>query len=287
MKTLVKVFLASICVVFLAVKWSEPTFNAESLRGARVLVTGASTGIGEQMAYHYARFGAQIVITARREKVLSQVAEKCLSLGAQKALYIAADMANESDPEKVVNFALEKLEGLDYVVLNHIGPSPFHMWEGDVEHTRWLMQVNFFSYIQMAWKALPSLEQNKGSLVIVSSLLAKISSPFVAPYSSTKFALNGFFGALGNELILKKSNVSISICTLGLIDTDQAMEKVGAITNVRAYPATDAALNIITTGATRQPELYYPWHTYIVTVTKDWLPSATNYIMRNTYKYNP
>lgn len=45
----------------------------ESLRGARVVVTGASTGIGEQMAYHYARFGAQLVITARREKVLQQV----------------------------------------------------------------------------------------------------------------------------------------------------------------------------------------------------------------------
>lgn len=45
----------------------------ESLKGARVVVTGASTGIGEQMAYHYARFGAQIVITARREKVLQQV----------------------------------------------------------------------------------------------------------------------------------------------------------------------------------------------------------------------
>lgn len=48
----------------------------ESLRGARVLVTGASTGIGEQLAYHYARFGAQIVITARREKVLQQVSER-------------------------------------------------------------------------------------------------------------------------------------------------------------------------------------------------------------------
>lgn len=153
---------------------------SESLRGARVLVTGASTGIGEQMAYHYASFGAQIVITARREKVLqqvsepekrknglkaqpgvlllsllqlhetvnaltlifaSQVAEKCLSLGAQRALYIAADMGNESDPDKVIDFALEKLGGLDYVVLNHIGPSPFSMWEVDVEHTRWLMKV--------------------------------------------------------------------------------------------------------------------------------------------------
>ncbi|XP_056234239.1 hydroxysteroid 11-beta-dehydrogenase 1-like protein [Seriola aureovittata] len=287
MGTFTKILLASICVAFIAVKWSAPSFNPESLRGARVLLTGASTGIGEQMAYHYARFGAQLVITARREKVLQQVAEKCLSLGAQKALYIAADMGSESDPEKVVDFAREKLGGLDYLVLNHIGPSPFSMWEGNVEHVRWLMKVNFFSYIQMAWKALDSLEQSKGSLVIVSSLLGKMPSPFVAPYTSTKFAVNGFFGALYHELAMRKSNVSISICTLGLIDTDSAMEKVRGVTDVPAYPATDAALNIIITGATRQPELFYPWFTHIVNLSKDWIPSATSYIIQNSYKYDP
>ncbi|XP_034072120.1 hydroxysteroid 11-beta-dehydrogenase 1-like protein [Gymnodraco acuticeps] len=287
MGTCTKVLLASICVAFLAVKWTSPSFNKESLKGARVLVTGSSTGIGEQMAYHYASFGAQIVITARREKVLQQVAEKCLSLGAQKALYIAADMASESDPDKVVDFALEKLGGLDYLVLNHIGPSPFSMWEGDVEHTRWLMKVNFFSYIQMAWRALPSLEQSNGSLVIVSSLLGKMPSPFVAPYTSTKFALNGFFGALQHELAMKKSNVSISICTLGLIDTEAAMEKVKGVTSVPAYPATEAAMNIIITGATRQSELFYPWITYILSITKEIFPSITGYIMKNSYTYNP
>ncbi|XP_054458691.1 hydroxysteroid 11-beta-dehydrogenase 1-like protein [Anoplopoma fimbria] len=287
MGTFTKVVLTATLVVFLAVRWTAPRFDAESLRGARVLVTGASTGIGEQMAYHYARFGAQIVITARREKVLQQVAEKCLSLGAQKALYIAADMASESDPDKAVDFALENLGGLDYLVLNHIGPSPFSMWDGDVEHTRWLMKVNFFSYVQMAWRALASLEQSKGSLLIVSSLLGKMPSPFVAPYTSTKFALNGFFGALYHELAMNNSNVSISICTLGLIDTESAMDKVRGVTNVPAYPATDAALNIIITGATRQPELFYPWFTQIVTLSKDWFPSATNYIIQNSYNYNP
>lgn len=251
------------------------------------MVTGASTGIGEQIAYHYARFGAQIVITARREKVLQQVVEKCLSLGAQKAFYMAADMAIETDPEKVVDFAVEKLGGLDYLVLNHIGPSPFAMWDGDVEHTRWLMQVNFFSYVQMAWKALASLEQSKGSLVIVSSLLGKMPSPFVAPYTSTKFALNGFFGALYHELAMKRSNVSISLCTLGLIDTESAMEKVRGVTSVPAYPASEAALNIVITGATRQQELFYPWFTYVASVIKDWFPSITNYIIQNTYNYVP
>ncbi|XP_013860026.1 hydroxysteroid 11-beta-dehydrogenase 1-like protein [Austrofundulus limnaeus] len=282
MGQLAKFLLVSICVAYMAVKWTAPSFDQESLRGARVLVTGASKGIGEQMAYHYGRFGAKIVITGRREKALQQVVEKCLSLGAQKALYIAADMGNESDPDKVVDFALEKLGGLDYLVLNHIGSSSFSMWDGDVEHARWLMKVNFFSYIQMAWKALPSLEQSKGSLVIVSSAAGKVPSPFVATYTSTKSALNGFFGSLYHELAMRKSNVSISICTLGLIDTESAMEKVRGLINVPAYPATEAALNIIKTGATRQQELYYPWFTYVMCVIRDWYPPLTNYIMQNS-----
>lgn len=60
----------------------------------------------------------------------------------------------------------------------------------------------------------------------VDSYTGKSTSPFVAPYCATKSALNGFFGALYHELAMKKSNVSLSLCTLGLIDTESAMEKV-------------------------------------------------------------
>lgn len=154
-------------------------------------------------------------------------------------------------------------------------------------------------------------------------------SPFVAPYTSTKFALNGFFGAFGHELAMKKSNVSVSICTLGLIDTESAMEKVRLVkhapnitdtsdtfiligllftffsqllsiigktniylslrgyTDLPAYPASEAALNIITTGTTRQPELFYPWFTRVVALSKDWFPSITSYVIQNSYNYNP
>ncbi|XP_040509445.1 hydroxysteroid 11-beta-dehydrogenase 1-like protein isoform X7 [Gallus gallus] len=126
--------------VLLAFFWRD-TFQPEQLSGARVLLTGASAGIGEQMAYHYATFGAEIVLTARREAVLQEVMKKCLTLGAKKVFYIPADMSSPSEPDRVVQFAVQNLGGLDYLVLNHIGVSPFQMWGGDVEHTRWLMQL--------------------------------------------------------------------------------------------------------------------------------------------------
>ncbi|XP_042669072.1 hydroxysteroid 11-beta-dehydrogenase 1-like protein isoform X1 [Centrocercus urophasianus] len=210
--------------VLLAFFWRD-TFQPEQLSGARVLLTGASTGIGEQMAYHYATFGAEIVLTARREAVLQEVVEKCLSLGAKKAFYIPADMSSPSEPDRVLRFAVQKLGGLDYLVLNHIGISPFQMWGGDVEHSRWLMEVNFFSYVALATAALPTLEKNHGSVVVVSSLTGKIPTPFTTSYSATKFALDGFFSSLRHELMMQERNVSITLCILGLIDTATALEK--------------------------------------------------------------
>ncbi|XP_017567541.1 hydroxysteroid 11-beta-dehydrogenase 1-like protein [Pygocentrus nattereri] len=288
MKLPAKIFLfGTLSAAFLAYLWSGPAFNEESLKGVKVLVTGASTGIGEQVAYHYARLGAQIVITARRENVLKEVVKKCQDLGAQKALYISADMGISADVDRVVEFAEQQLEGLDYIVLNHIGPSPYQMWDSDVDHMRWLMQVNFHSYVQMAVKALPALEKSKGSIVVVSSLLGKMCSPFALPYIATKFALNGFFGSLQHELAMKQSNVSISICILGLIDTDSAMEKIKGHIDITPYPAHEAAWQIIKAGVLRQSEIFYPWYTYYGVLFRDWFPHARDQVIRSCYNYQP
>uniref|UniRef100_A0A8C0GAE3 Hydroxysteroid 11-beta-dehydrogenase 1-like protein n=1 Tax=Chelonoidis abingdonii TaxID=106734 RepID=A0A8C0GAE3_CHEAB len=219
---------AGMIVGLLAFFWRD-TFNPGSISGARVLLTGASTGIGEQMAYHYSRFGAEIVLTARRGTLLQKVMEKCLQLGAKKVFYIQADMSSPQAPEEVMHFALQKLVGLDHLVLNHIGGTPFRMWDGDVEHTRWLMQVNFLSYVALASAALPILAESKGSLIVVSSLTGKISTPFTTSYSATKFALDGFFSSLRHELAMQKQDVCITLCILGLIDTEMALEKTRCV----------------------------------------------------------
>lgn len=70
-----------------------------------------------------------------------QVVKKCTEMGAQKALFIPADMANPADSDRVVQYAIDQLGGMDFLVLNHIGPSPYGMWDGDVEHARWLLEV--------------------------------------------------------------------------------------------------------------------------------------------------
>ncbi|NWZ70495.1 DHI1L protein, partial [Acrocephalus arundinaceus] len=269
----------------IAFLWKDD-FNPENLSGARVLVTGASAGIGEQIAYHYARFGAEIVLTARREAVLQKVMKKCQTLGAKKIFYIPADMSSPSEPEKVVQFAVQKLGGLDYLVLNHVGTNRFQEWTGDVGYTRWLMQVNFLSYVALATAALPTLEKNRGALVVVSSLTGKMPTPFTTSYSATKFALDGFFGSLRHELIMQKRNVSVTLCILGLIDTASAMENTRGKVHLSASPAPEAALAIVRGGAARAHEIFYPRWLQQLCCLWALFPSSGNQVLRTFYNYS-
>ncbi|CAM4586837.1 unnamed protein product [Leuciscus chuanchicus] len=276
MKLYLSFFLLSAALV--AYMWRD-TFDPDSVRGTRVLITGASSGIGEQMAYHYARFGAQIIITARRLEALKKVAQKCVKLGAQKMMYMTGDMSDPADPERVVKYAVEKLGGLDFLVLNHVGNTNVEFWNRDADHVRSLMQVNFVSYTQMTAAALPALETSAGSIIVVSSLAGKLASPFVAPYTSTKFAMNGFFGAMQSELAIQKSNVSVSIMILGLIDTESAMNKTRGFTTMTAYPASEAALSIIKAGASRQKEAFYPWFHYFTCLINNVFPFLKDLVL--------
>uniref|UniRef100_A0A8C5JRC0 11-beta-hydroxysteroid dehydrogenase 1 n=1 Tax=Junco hyemalis TaxID=40217 RepID=A0A8C5JRC0_JUNHY len=202
--------------------YSAPeNFNEEMLRGKRVIVTGASSGIGEQMAYHLARMEAHLLLTARTEAKLQKVVERCLELGAASARYISGSMASPSLPEEVLREAENTWGGLDMLILNHIGQSGFTFFSGDVGHVRSLMETNFVSYVALATAALPLLRESEGSIVVVSSIAGKIAGPFTAPYSATKFALDGFFSSLRQELIIDKINVSITLCILGYINTGE------------------------------------------------------------------
>ncbi|KAM6998313.1 11-beta-hydroxysteroid dehydrogenase 1-like [Passerculus sandwichensis] len=239
--------------------YSAPeNFNEEMLRGKRVIVTGASSGIGEQMAYHLARMEAHLLLTARTEAKLQKVVERCLELGAASARYISGSMASPSLPEEVLREAENTWGGLDMLILNHIGQSGFTFFSGDVEHVRSLMETNFVSYVALATAALPLLRESEGSIVVVSSIAGKIAGPFTAPYSATKFALDGFFSSLRQELIIDKINVSITLCILGYINTESAVRAVSHVIPDTPAPKEECALEIIRAGALRRRELRYP-----------------------------
>ncbi|XP_073881581.1 hydroxysteroid 11-beta-dehydrogenase 1-like protein isoform X19 [Macaca fascicularis] len=177
-------------------------------------------------------------------------------------------MASPEAPESVVQFALDKLGGLDYLVLNHIGGVPAGTRARTPQATRWLMQVNFLSYVQLTSRALPSLTDSKGSLVVVSSLLA------------AKFALDSFFGSLRRELDVQDVNVAITMCVLGLRDRASAAEAVRGVTRVKAAPGPKAALAVIRGGATRAAGVFYPWRFHLLCLLRRWLPRPRAWFIR-------
>ncbi|KAM8926115.1 hydroxysteroid 11-beta-dehydrogenase 1-like protein isoform 3-T6 [Lycaon pictus] len=271
--------LTGLGALFFSYYWDD-NFDPASLQGARVLLTGASAGVGEELAYHYARLGSHLVLTAHTEAFLQKVVGNCRKLGAPEVFYIAADMASPEVPGRVVQFALDKLGGLDYLVLNHLGATPAGTRSRSIQGTRWLLQVNLLSYVQLTSLALPSLTDSRGSLVVVSSLLGRVPTSFSSPYSAAKFALDGFFGSLRRELDVQDVNVAITMCVLGLRDRASAAEAVRGVTRAKAAPGPKAALAVIRGGATRAPGVFYPWRFHLLGLLRGWLPHPRAWFIR-------
>ena len=95
-------------IALLIARYVRDDFDWETVRGKRVIICGASTGIGESTAYQYARFGAKLVLVARRKEVLQRVAARCLELGAQQADHVVADLSTLEAAQVMVkvSFAL-------------------------------------------------------------------------------------------------------------------------------------------------------------------------------------
>ncbi|XP_061190976.1 hydroxysteroid 11-beta-dehydrogenase 1-like protein [Saccostrea echinata] len=279
--------------------WLIDDFNPDVLKGKRVVVTGSSTGIGEQIAYHYARMGAQVLVTARRENILKQVVARCKELGPKdgKYFYKAADMVNMSATKDVIQEAYDRLGGIDILILNHILPIPLGMWDGSPQNlslTDKIVDVNFKAYVHLTSHALPHLVASNGSLIVVSSLAGKIGQPFTAVYSATKFALDGFFGALRQEFKLKGCDVSITLCVIGLVGTENAIRGLRdygqhfLLAKLPAETPSDTALAIIKGGARRQREIYHPYLSMrVMTFLRDWLPNVVEYINRSMFTVPP
>ncbi|XP_047565353.1 hydroxysteroid 11-beta-dehydrogenase 1-like protein isoform X3 [Lutra lutra] len=274
--------LTGLGALFFSYYWDD-NFDPASLQGARVLLTGASAGVGEELAYHYARLGSHLVLTAHTEALLQKVVGNCRKLGAPKVFFIAADMASPEVPERVVQFALDKLgPAPPRPRPPPPGPAPpgQEFVRDAVTRSLHRLQVNFLSYVQLTSLALPSLTDSKGSLVVVSSLLGPVPTSFSSPYSAAKFALDGFFGSLRRELDVQDVNVAITMCVLGLRDRASTAEGFRGVSRAKAAPGPKAALAVIRGGATRAPGVFYPWRFHLLCLLRGWLPHPRAWFIR-------
>jgi NAD(P)-dependent dehydrogenase (short-subunit alcohol dehydrogenase family) len=191
---------------------------AETFAGKRVLVTGASSGIGAAVCEALAREGAHLVLAARRVERLEEQAAKCRGLGAQ-AHVVPADVTQVDACQRMVQESVRALGGLDMVVVN-AGLSMWAKFEEitDLSMFRTLMETNYLSAVYTTHFALPHLLASKGRIVAVSSLTGKTGVPTRTAYAASKHAMNGFFDSLRAEL--SHTGLTITVVCPGFVKTE-------------------------------------------------------------------
>jgi short-subunit dehydrogenase len=185
--------------------------------GKVVVITGASDGIGAELARQLAPTRTRLVLAARRVDALATVAADCEARGAQ-TLVVATDVGVEADCARLIAAAVERFGAID-VLVNNAGVSGHAMF-ADVTDFGWyedMMRVNFFGALWCTRHALPYIEASRGLIVGVSSLAGKVGVPGRTAYSPSKFAMAGFFEALRTELA---PGVAITMIFPGIVATE-------------------------------------------------------------------
>jgi len=259
-KTVYLVYLSVLAVSVIWLYCTKDTFVPGSIKGKRVLITGASSGIGEELAYQYARLGASIVVTGKRGFLLTEIAIKCKGLGATVAESVMADMTLPEDRVRVLEQTQKFLGGLDHLILNH-ALQEFHPWTGAPENlttVRKYLDMNFLTFVELTSLTSDMLSASNGSIGVVSSIAGKFGIAGMVPFVTSEFALHGFFSALRQELEFRKSGVSVTLCILGLVHTQKDVSTDKSMDVRKAVEEEETAVEILKAVSGRIRELQHP-----------------------------
>lgn len=188
-----------------------------------VWITGASAGIGEALALQYAKDGACLVLSARRDDELERVASRCREFGMapNQVLVLPLDVTDWDSLPGKVQTVLDRFGGVDLLV-NNAGVSQRSLCKDtDMSVYQKLMDVDVMGQIALTKAVLPHmLEAGSGHLAVTSSVAGKVGAPMRTGYCAAKHAVMGFFDALRAEV--EGQGISVSTITPGFIRTDIA-----------------------------------------------------------------
>lgn len=163
-----------------------------------IVITGASSGIGEALAYHAANLNYNIVLAARNLEKLEKVKQNCLAKNAE-CIAVACDVSIEQDCENLMQQATTTFGKID-ILINNAGISMRALFKDcDIDVIKQVMAINFWGTVYCSKYALPSILKNKGSIVGVSSIAGIKGLPARTGYSASKFAMHGFLESLRLE----------------------------------------------------------------------------------------
>jgi dehydrogenase/reductase SDR family member 7B len=251
-----------------------------------VWITGASSGIGEALAYAYAENGARLILSSRNEEKLLEIRERCVNSGNH--IVLPLDLARPEDLAAKTRTALGLTGHVD-ILMNNGGVSQRSMaHETALEVDRRIMEINFFGTVALTKAVLPSMmERRSGSIAVVTSIMGKFSTPQRSAYNASKHALHGFFDALRAEVW--RQNISVTLICPGAIRTNISINALNACgdchgvmddAQARGMDPDMCAQRIIEAVKGRKDEVYIGGKEVLAVYLKRFAPGLLNRIMR-------
>ena len=192
--------------------------SRRKLAGLRVLVTGASQGIGRALVVEAAKRGAKVLAAARSQPLLDELAAEVRKAGGAVET-VAADVTRPEDRQAMADAAVKHFGGLDVLVNNAGIGATGHFMDSDPDVLRRIFETNFFGLTETTRVFLPLLKQGvTPAIVNVSSVLGKRALPARSLYSASKFAVAGFSEAIRAELA--KDGIDVIVVSPGLTQTN-------------------------------------------------------------------
>jgi len=184
-----------------------------SLKGKVVIITGASSGIGEACAFEFAKRGANVVLAARQYVKLCELTQQISDRYKVKCLAVQTDVSVEEDCKQLIQQTISTFGQVD-ILINNAGISMRALFKGlDLEVLKKVMDINFWGTVYCTKYALDELLNRGGSVVGVSSIAGFKGLPGRTGYSASKFAINGFFESLRTENL--KNNLHVMVACPG------------------------------------------------------------------------
>lgn len=184
-----------------------------------IWITGASSGIGEAMAYAFAKKGATLIISARRTNELERVKSNCAN--PQLVQVLSLDLGKSDELPTKVQEAIKLYGKIDILVNNGGISQRSEAKDTSMEVYRNIMEVNFFGTMQLSNLVMKHfLERNEGLFVVISSITGKVGLPLRTAYTASKHAIEGFYASLKTEIW--KTNLQVLMVRPASIKTDIA-----------------------------------------------------------------
>ncbi|MGD0379295.1 MAG: SDR family NAD(P)-dependent oxidoreductase [Acidimicrobiales bacterium] len=226
--------------------------------GRRVLVTGASSGIGAGLAEAFAKAGATVGLVARRADRLAEVLERCRRHSPSSRMWVA-DLAQHAAVDALAVDAMSELGGVDVLVNNAGIPKRRHVTALDAATVDAVMNINYSSPVRLTLALLPQmLERGEGRILNISSVAATLSPPGEAAYAATKAAVTVFSESMAVDLW--DTGVKVTVVYPGVVDTElfTLPDNDPFVAQVESITVDEAVATIMQGLADEAAQVYVP-----------------------------